>query len=322
MPEDQNSDPRDSFSEAIFYGRHTCFCDNCFSTFLLNRGFKGPNLPLIVPADRKKWLQKKNLLDHYFDLLAKKVKLRARKFEQEIHAINPVLTLGMYPSPKNWVLKAMARGFEAKQRPIIIFATDTYEGGGVGRIPRNGGWFYGDQQINAMYVAGFLFRAYSSEALAHHLPLAYQRCEGYWLFRMPMLWGEPDTNNRLSRGGQGDYRQAIKGLNDKIEEINNLKLHPKKRRQRLNRWRVRGADAALGGSHTYNLPTVHFRGEQRFLVYVKKGKDILLLLNFKRIAYYKDALEYTVISPSGDKVVSEVISKTGLSELSPFIACR
>jgi len=190
------------------YGPETCFCDNCFSSFLLANSYKGPELPPVAKQYRSDWLKENKLLDSYFAFLKKDVESLAKEYEQNLHQINPSLMLGMYPTPKDWVRKAICRGFGTAELPMIIFATDSYSSGGASRIPRQPQKFYLEQGINAAYAAGLLFRCYGAFQLEQELPVTSRKCSGYWLFRMPMLWDVSDSKE-LKQGSIQQYKNSI-----------------------------------------------------------------------------------------------------------------
>ena len=200
------------------YGRQTCFCDNCFSNFLFTKGYSGEQLPSVEYRQRESWLREKELLDEYFLFLEKDVEELARKYEQELHRINPSFLIGMYPTiPNDWVLKAIARGFGTERFPVIHFATDSYYIGGHTSIPDKPVELYRKSGINNLYVAGFTLRSYRSDELEINLYESAKKCSGYWLFVMPMLWQPPSEGFELAGGTQQEYWQAIKKANDNID---------------------------------------------------------------------------------------------------------
>jgi hypothetical protein len=205
------------------YGRHTCFCDDCFSSFLLAKGYEGKNLPAIRPGEREKWLKENQLLEDYFGFLEKDVESLAREFEQELHKVNPSLLIGMYPTPRDWVLQAMARGFGTGKMPMVIFATDTYKPRLISRMPTLPRQFYAKQNINAVYAAGFLLGYYGADTLEQQLLSATEKCSGYWLFSMQRLWHSSEVYGKLASGSRDEYWQVIDSANRHICALTNSK---------------------------------------------------------------------------------------------------
>jgi len=200
------------------YGRNSCFCDDCFSSFLFTKGYTGTTLPPIGPEERQKWLIKNNLISEYFKFLKKEVERYAFLYEQELHKINPSLILGMYPTPFNWALRAIAHGFGTEAAPVMLFATDSYYKGGHEKIPKEPVKLYEKSGIHALYLAGFLFGKYGSNELGINLHNAAKKCDGYWLWKMTQLW-QPQTGKiKLAAGSQAEYWQMISDVNKLIDK--------------------------------------------------------------------------------------------------------
>jgi len=297
------------------YGHHTCFCDDCFSSFLHSEGYTGSQIPNIGRGDRNEWLKKKNLLDCYFAYLKKDVESLAKRFEQEIHKINPSLIIGMYPTPNDWVLTENARGFGTIELPMIIFATDSYSGGGYHSIPDGPSKLYKNSGIYSRYVAGFLLRSYDSDRLDENLKAAAEKCGGYWMFKMPMLW-DKNEKHKLAWGTSEHYWESIAKANRAIAEfLKNPGTSLTGMEDHL-RWQLLYSEAAAHVCHDTELPHVYFRENQQFLIYANQQRNITVILYYHKYPNYPDNLEYTVISPEGKKVLQNQLSSKGKVEIS------
>jgi hypothetical protein len=206
------------------YSFDTCFCDFCFSTFILNRT-PIKDLPLVSKDRRKLWLSQNNYLTGYYVYLTEQVEARAQELKTAVHAINPKLLFGVYPAitDENWVLTAVLRAFGRDSYPVISFTTETYgyfgnraipSTWGAARIPADVPAYFEKYNINGVYAAGYLFRAYTSSEMREHLVKSCQKAQGYWLFRMPQLLEDniPESE-ALAVGTQAEYLQAIKNAN-------------------------------------------------------------------------------------------------------------
>ena len=161
------------------------------------------------------------MLDEYHLFLGKEVELLANKYRTSVLQVAPELLLGIYPSPgTDWVKNSISRGFGTVDRPVIIFGTDTYGGGGYQKIPENPKFFYKDKGVEALYLAGFLLRSYDHQNLAFNLVSASEKCSGYWLFRMPMLWGVYGPRESLASGTIPEYWSSISNANKEIRNMN------------------------------------------------------------------------------------------------------
>ncbi|MGH2271239.1 hypothetical protein ACQ9LF_05515 [Anaerohalosphaeraceae bacterium U12dextr] len=201
------------------YSLDTCFCDVCFSRFIQTRP-EWKNLPMVRRDRRKFWLEQHNLLSDYHTYLARDIEARAEDLRNQAHAINPKLLFGVYPrlSAENWVLAAVMRGFGRNSYPAISFTTDTYGyysvPWGAARIPADLTAYFKEYDINGIYVAGYLLRAYTSSEIKNHLVKSGQNAQGYWLFRMPQLLDSRiPPSETLPGGTQADYLREIKNAN-------------------------------------------------------------------------------------------------------------
>jgi hypothetical protein len=201
------------------YSLDTCFCDVCFSRFIQTQP-KWKNMPMVRTDRRKFWLEQNNLLSAYHACLTQAVETRAEDLRNQVHTINPKLLFGVYPrlSVENWVLAAVMRGFGRNSYPAISFTTDTYGyypiPWGAARIPADLTAYFKEFDINGIYVAGYLLRAYTSDEIKNHLVKSGQNAQGYWLFRMPQLLDSRiPPSEALAGGTQADYLREIKNAN-------------------------------------------------------------------------------------------------------------
>lgn len=202
------------------YSSDTCFCDFCFSTFIINRTPIRP-LPPVSKDKRKLWLSQKGLLSDYNAYLTEQVEVRAENLKNEVRAINPKLLFGVYPAlnETNWVRTAVMRVFGRDSYPVISFTTDTYgyysKPWGADRIPTDLPAYFAKYNINGVYVAGYLFHLYTSSEIRTHIIQSCKRSKGYWLFRMSQLLEPeiPEGVEALAGGSQADYLRAIKSAN-------------------------------------------------------------------------------------------------------------
>ena len=207
------------------YSFDTCFCDHCFSSFLLTKGYDGPSLPRVEKGDRKQWLTKQKFLSDYYAYLQKQVEIRAQQLKVAIRTVNPSLLFGIYPAlnDTNWVRVTVARVFGRDSYPVVSFTTDTFgyysKPWGAARIPTNMSRYFNHYDINGIYVAGYLLRAYTSSEIGKHLVESRRRSHGYWLFRMPqLLEREIPKAEHLAEGTRTDYQREIKNANENINE--------------------------------------------------------------------------------------------------------
>ncbi len=188
-----------------YYEKRCGFSDVCFSQYLIYKGYDSSQFPLVDGKDRKKWLEKENLLDDYFVFLRKQIKKMSEDLRDSIHNVNPDFLIGMYPHPakNNWVQYPLAEGFNSDRLPLIVFGTHSYgyykdkNGDGYTFIPKDIKQQYKEDGINSLYSAGYLFRKYDGKTLERNLKQSVKNWDGYWLFNLPQLWKEKSKPDDL-----------------------------------------------------------------------------------------------------------------------------
>ena len=200
------------------YSPTTCFCDDCFSHFIQTRP-EWKNLPAVRKDRRESWLSQNGLLEDYLAYQTGRVEVKARELKELVHAINPKMLFGVYPAitKTNWVQKALMRALGSESYPVISFSTDTYgypSCWGASKIPSDIPQYFKEYDINGIYVAGYMFRKYTSSEIRTNIIQSRQRCQGYWLYKMPQLFESViPAGEELGGGTQADYLQAIKNAN-------------------------------------------------------------------------------------------------------------
>lgn len=211
-------------SEKRYYTEDTCFCDDCFARFILDR--TELNLSPVRKDRRKSWLVQYDLLTDYRTYLHERLQAKAEELKHRVHSINPNMLLGVYPrlSDENWAVTAVMRGFGKDSYPAISFTTDTYGyypntryPGGANCIPDDLTDYFNEYDINGIYVAGYMLSKYTSSQIGSHLVKSCQRAQGYWIYRMQQLLETTDVQtDPLAGGSQADYLRAIKNANSAL----------------------------------------------------------------------------------------------------------
>jgi len=201
------------------YSLETCFCDNCFSDFIAQKTLYR-SFPYLQKSKRKSWLQQNGLLGTYFVWQQERAEGFAEELKQTVHAVNPQLLFGVYPalSQTNPIQRAVMRAFGRQSYPVISFSTDTYgyiqKPWGSDRIPSDLAEYFSSYDIHGIYVAGYLFRKYSSNELPAHLMQSCKKSQGYWLYTLCQLyWNQLPAGYELADGTPTDYIRAIRTAN-------------------------------------------------------------------------------------------------------------
>ena len=205
------------------YSFDTCFCDSCFSGFVLNQT-QVRALPSIGKAQRKAWLLQNGYLPGYYAYQIEQVESKTEHLKNLIRSINPSLVFGVYPAlnDTNWVRNAFMRVLGRNSYPVISFSTDTYGYNaipwGANRIPSDLSTYFERYNINGIYAAGYMLRKYTSAEIGTQIIQSYQRSQGYWLFQLSQLVEDqvPDAE-QLAGGSRSDYVQAIQAANAALQ---------------------------------------------------------------------------------------------------------
>ena len=294
------------------YYTRACYCEHCFGRFCQNAGVTTPGLE---PKERWKWLKEQGYDDRYQPFLQTRIERLATALRERVHAVNPAFLLGFYPTPKNWSLVGVARGFATKRVPILLWATDTYGGGGADRVPENWREHYAALGINARYVAGLLLRCYSAGNLAANLYHTSRACDGYWLFTTYTL-NNPVAKHRgdyyLAAGTPDEYWQAIQHGNAEIEKglaagpgyesslhvgPEPVVLHMLRRPETWNRL-LRLASPEPTGVRA-KMPTVLLRGTNVLVVAGQADRPAELALGFKQVGAGKEGIAWQAVDMVG-----------------------
>jgi hypothetical protein len=206
------------------YSFDTCFCDYCFSRFILNRT-PIKTLPPVGKGQRKSWLSQNGFLQDYHPYLIEQVESNTEQLKNKVRAINPKLLFGVYPAltDTNWVRTAFMRALGQNSYPVISFSTDSFGyyaiPWGADRIPSDLPAYFEKYNINGIYVAGYLLRRYTSAEIGTQLIQSNKRSQGYWLFQMSQLVEDRvPEDQKLAGGSRSGYLQAIREANAAVEK--------------------------------------------------------------------------------------------------------
>ncbi|MCK5804877.1 MAG: hypothetical protein KAI66_18715 [Lentisphaeria bacterium] len=279
------------------YYTRACYCDSCFSSFCEHRTLTVP--AELTAAQRHPWLRERDLVEDYQRFLGVGMEALARALRDKVHAVAPDFLLGFYPSPHNWSLEAVARGLSSKRVPIIIWATQTYSGGGAKRVPDDWRDTFQAQGINARYCSGLLLRCYTARNLAANLYQTTRKSDGYWLFTTYTLNIPPERQKGdyyLGAGTADEYWREIGRGNAEIDRWlaegdafrSALKLvaEPvvlRALRQPELRRRLAGLKAPPALKETVDLPLVKLRGHNVLILGVEQGKPVRIPLGLTPI---------------------------------------
>jgi len=156
-----------------FYGGQgeadVCFCDDCFRTFMEGRGLTGD-----LPAGEKRyaWLEERELVEAYAELVDERREAMFRGFEQRVHEVDPAFIFAGYnvfdspwsrglhtPEVPFWVVDSR-HYFEDRTRPWWDSVARRFRERGFVRIA--GSWdnsFFGGRPDSDIGAAQWMYEA-------------------------------------------------------------------------------------------------------------------------------------------------------------------
>lgn len=314
------------------YYTNACYCDHCMALFAEHKGI---TLPALANDQRAGWLAEHGYAQEYQLFLGTRVEQFAREVREQVHAVEPNLLLGFYPTPHDWSLMAVARAFSTPELPIILWATDTYGGGGPNNVPDNWRERYAAEGINARYCAGLLLRAYSAKNLAANIYYTAAKCDGYWLFTTYTLWKPVEEHTGdyyLAAGTPEEYWAAIRRANRELDllaadpahesdlqiGIEPIVWHPLAQPEARRRIEALAPPEVTG--ETVDYPTVWLRGTNLLLIAGRAGREVRTDVSFGQVGGGADAITWEVTDREGAAIAGgrgEVGADTLLSFIPP-----
>ncbi|MEA3400505.1 MAG: hypothetical protein U9R79_04595 [Armatimonadota bacterium] len=299
------------------YYTNACYCDHCFGEFCRSKGIEMPDLDY---AHRRPWLEEQGYTEEYQPFLGTRVEGLAREVREQVHEMAPNLLLGFYPTPHNWSLEAVARAFSTQRLPIILWATDTYGGGGPDRVPDDWREHYEELGVNARYCAGMLLRRYSAKNLAAYIYHTSAECDGYWLFTAYTLWTPPEERSGdyyLAAGTAEQYWQAMERGNEELDRlaadprheteleigIEPIIYHPLAKPEMRRRVERLVPPGVTGEPAEY--PIVWLRGPNLMVVACEAGRPVEIELRLGQIGEGSDRITWEATTRDGTLVASE-----------------
>jgi len=149
----------------------------------------GIEIPQLQPDEGYIWLQRNGLLKQYQRWMDEKVYWLAKKVEEEIHTINPNLSLGLLyfdvpPITPNYYWKIL-EAFNSSQAPVTAWGEDTY-GGYILGGPKGVDTFrrlFREHKLNGMFLPGIAYPGPPSWRQLIALEEAYRDNGHLWLFQ-------------------------------------------------------------------------------------------------------------------------------------------
>ncbi|MBD3183286.1 hypothetical protein GF312_13400 [Candidatus Poribacteria bacterium] len=152
----------DSEQYAVYPRIRTCFCYDCWETFLKDENLQDPGVDETQRAiwlaengylkgrdseDPEEWKKapKAPFFGKYIEWVKERLTEQYKSLADEVHAKNPEFVFGKLPgNPTYWYSVGMARGTATDEAPFFLLLESTYASApGYGSKPERGGWIPG-----------------------------------------------------------------------------------------------------------------------------------------------------------------------------------
>ncbi|MFH1613895.1 MAG: hypothetical protein ABIG61_02265 [Planctomycetota bacterium] len=144
-----------------------------------------------TPAkNRLKLLGQKSLADEYTKWFKEQLEEVAKRYEQEMHTINPDLSLGIMPSFREWFYDAFIKHLGTERAPAIIDSWLMYNGSGFGEAVLNEQKRIKALNPNNLYVIWGRIDSYSPADTTVQAYHAIRGTDGYCHYTMVMVNGK------------------------------------------------------------------------------------------------------------------------------------
>ena len=200
-------------ADHFYYGDKSCFCDNCFNSFLRAKGVKAE----VLPEKRWDWLVESGYQSEYFNLLEIRLEQLARLSIQDVRKQYPDFMLGVLHYFDRWFYNGIARAWGTKENPIMLFSEHTYSSGFSSYIP-NTQTEIASKSIYAYFIPGIWISKFYPSYLTSNIYYMSEASAGYWLYTSYSLWKDEDRLESGYRipGTQKEFWEALAEGNQEI----------------------------------------------------------------------------------------------------------
>ena len=165
-------------------------------------------IPSLDPSDRADWLRSRGILEEFQGWQEEVVYRYALDAEQQIHAINPELRLGILAfEDDSWFHLSVLRGFSAGTPEVMAWHEDTYSGYKKGKIDHNNEVF-SQLGIEGKVVPGLWSLWMAPFDLLNHMEFATRDNGAFWIYQR--------ATNPWVLGSEDDYVRIFELFRDQV----------------------------------------------------------------------------------------------------------
>ncbi len=146
------------------------------------------DLPAQLPAEKRHdLLKQKDLVETYERWYRNQMNKVARQFRDDLHEINPDLSLGIMPTKKNWLIWPFVRHLGTERAPAVIDHWGMYNGGGFSKSVRQAQRAVKQANPQNRFVPWFRPDSYTPEDIKVQAYHAIRKTDGYSMWHLGML---------------------------------------------------------------------------------------------------------------------------------------
>jgi hypothetical protein len=286
-------------------------------------------LPVATPpAERYKLLKEKDQLKAYEDFFYGEIDLIAKRYEQEMHKINPSLSLGVMPDNNQRFIIAFQKHLGTPQAPAIIDNWLMYAGGGLTEKVLERQEFIKKLNPNNLFVSWFRPDNYKPDDIKVQAYYAVMKTDGYNMWHLEMLCNPAKSREKLPvKYTPSDYFNAFKAANtaalkDLKAGKNNYSIPFKPVKplvadlnaEKLAAQPIPNLIPAGNGSGKFE--GVRTRTFRCFYIYGKPGENLDIYIRHLAGDKRPVALQYAVITPDNKILRNESVSPSQKEKIS------
>ncbi len=279
------------------------------------------------PAERYKLLQEKGLVKAYENFFYGEIELIAKRYEQEMHKINPSLSLGVMPDNNQRFIIAFQKHIGTKQAPAIIDNWLMYAGGGLTEKVLKRQKFIKSLNPNNLFVCWFRPDNYTPDDIKIQAYHAIMKTDGYNMWHLEMLCNPARSREKLPKKfTPADYFNAFKAANTaalkdlKSGQKNSIPFKPVKPL-------VAGLDVdklatqpipklVPAGNGTGPFQGVRTRASRCFYIYGQPGENLNIYIRHLAGDRRPVALQYVIITPDHKILRNEPVAPSQKEKIS------
>ena len=272
---------------------------------------ENPSFNAAVPADKRLAILKAAGAEQkYKDWFILQFEKLVRRIADELHAINPKLSLGVMPAIDGWGGIAFAKNLATAQAPAFMDDWSMYDGNGYDRdfVQKRQAEFKALNPHN-LYIPWLRLNSHQALDLPSQLYACITETDGYNVWAMHMVdptFTEPGYE--LPNGNTyGEYYTAFGLANHAWRTNKPIEYKKLKATAQPLDLKIKIPELKPFGNGTGPTPGFVLRDQQTAYIYAEAGEPICAEITHLSGAAKRVAIQYVVLDRNGNKLRHEVV---------------